>query len=177
MSNEKGLVIIYTGDGKGKTTAALGLALRAAGYSRRILIIQFGKNKFSGEIKAIKRLKPYVKFIQGGKGFVGIINDQLPLEEHKKAAQQTRERLHQELVSGKWDLVIADEIIGALSAKLLTIDQVLKLITDKPQGLDLVLTGRHAPPKLIKQADLITEMKEIKHPYHKGIPAKKGIDF
>lgn len=177
MSEEKGLVIVYTGEGKGKTTAALGLVLRAVGYKRKCLIIQFGKIWFTGEIEGAKKLKPYVKFIQGGKGFVKILGDKLPLSEHKKEAQKTFDILYKEVLSNKWDLVVADEIVGAVAAKLLSLTQVLRLIQDKPQRMDLVLTGHHAAQKLMKSADLVTEMKEVKHPFQKGILAKKGLDF
>lgn len=177
MDYEKGLVIVYTGNGKGKTTAALGLAVRALGYGKKVLIVQFGKAKFSGEIKSLSKFKPSINIIQGGRGFVGILGDKLSFQEHKMKAYKTWEKLYQEVIFGKWDLVIVDEIIGALAGRLLTINQLLKLIKDKPDRLDLVLTGRHAPAALIKQADLVTEMTEIKHPFRKGILAKKGIDF
>lgn len=176
-TQEKGLVILYTGEGKGKTTAALGLVLRAVGYKRRCLIVQFGKVWFTGEVEGVKKLKPFVKFIQGGKGFVKILGDKLPLKEHKKKAKETFENLYQEMISNKWDVVVADEIVGAASSGLLPENLVVKLIKGKPQDLDLVLTGHHASKNLIKMADLVTEMKEIKHPYQKGILAKKGIDF
>lgn len=177
VNTEKGLVIIYTGHGKGKTTAALGLVLRAVGYKKRCLIVQFGKNWFTGELVGIKKLSPLVKMIQGGKGFVGILGDKLPLEEHKKAARDTFDLLYKEVISGKWDVVVADEIMGAIYSGLLPVSFGEKLIKDKPQNLDLVLTGRNAPSKLTNLADLVTEMKEVKHPYQKGILAKKGVDF
>lgn len=177
MTEDKGLVILYTGEGKGKTTAALGLILRAVGYKRKCLIIQFGKVWFTGEKEGIKRLLPYVKFIQGGKGFVKILGDKLPLSEHKKAAKDTFELLYKEILSDKWDVVIADEIVGAISAKLLSLTKTLQLIRHKPQRLDLILTGHHAPRELIKVSDLVTEMRQIKHPFKKGVLAKKGIDF
>lgn len=176
-NSEKGLVILYTGEGKGKTTAALGLVLRAVGHRRKCLIVQFGKAWFTGEIDGAKKLKPFVKFIQGGKGFVKILGDKLPLKEHKKAAKETFDILYKEVINGKWDVVVADEIIGAASAGLLPEGLVVKLITDKPKGLDLVLTGHHASKKLIQMADLVTEMKLVKHPFEQGILAKKGIDY
>ena len=176
-SEEKGLVIIYTGEGKGKTTAALGLILRAVGYKKKCLIIQFGKIWFTGELAGVKKLSPYVKIIQGGKGFIKILGDRLPLLEHKKAASQTFDLLYREVTSDRWDIIVADEIIGLLKAKVLPSAKVIKLIMDRPSGLDLVLTGHHLPKALIKYADLVTEMKEIKHPYKQGILAKKGIDF
>ena|SRR3990172_11633540 len=177
MSDEKGLVILYTGEGKGKTTAALGLVLRAVGYNKKCLIVQFGKTWFTGEIAGIKKLAPLVKIIQGGKGFVKILGDKLPLKEHKKAAQKTFELLYKEMISGKWDVVVADELVGTTSSKLLPLAKAVKLIKDKPAQVDLVLTGHHAPDELIDLADLVTEMKEIKHPFQKGVLAKQGVDF
>ncbi len=177
MDKEKGLVILYTGEGKGKTTAALGLVLRAVGYKRKCLVIQFGKMWFTGELAGVKKLSPYVKFIQGGKGFVKILGDKLPLSEHKKAALKTFELLYNEVTSDKWDVVVADEIVGAAYSGLLSLTKLLQLIKHKPIRLDLVLTGHNASEKLIEKADLVTQMQEIKHPFQKGILAKKGIDF
>lgn len=174
---DTGLVIIYTGEGKGKTTAALGLVLRAVGYKSKCLIIQFGKIWFTGEMVGVKMLEPFAKLIQGGKGFVKILGDRLPLSEHKKKAQETFNLLKNEVVSNKWDVIVADEIIGLIKSKLLLKSDLVKLIKQKPTHLNLVLTGHNLPSSLIKYADLVTEMKEIKHPYQKGILAKKGIDF
>lgn len=172
-----GLTIVYTGEGKGKTTASLGLALRAAGYKRKVLIVQFGKVWFTGEMEGVKMLKPYVKLIQGGLGFVKIFDDEYDIREHKKMAVKTYEMLYQETVSGKWDVVIADEIVGAVAGKLLPQNKVIKLIKDKPKNVDLVLTGHHGKPSLFKHADLVTEMMSIKHPYDKGFLAKPGVDY
>ncbi len=177
MNEEKGLVILYTGEGKGKTTAALGLVLRAVGYKKKCLIIQFGKSWFTGELVGIKKLSPLVKMIQGGKGFLDILGSKVSKEEHKKAAAQAYGILYKEVMSDKWDIVIADEIVGAVFSKVLSLDKALQLIHDKPKRLDLVLTGHHALKELIEEADLVTEMLEIKHPFQKGVLAKKGIDF
>jgi len=181
MTEEKGLVILYTGEGKGKTTAALGLVLRAVGYKKKCLIIQFGKAWFTGEIASIKKLAPFVEIIQGGKGFMNIdkfaLKSNQPKEKHEKAAQETFDLLYKEVISDNWDIVVADEIVGAVSSGILDLALAEKLIKDKPQRLDLVLTGHHAPKNLIKMADLATEMVEIKHPFQKGILAKKGVDF
>lgn len=174
---KKGLVVIYTGEGKGKTTAALGLALRAAGYKRKVLIVQFGKVWFTGEVEGVKMLAPYVKLIQGGLGFVKIFDDHSPFSEHVKAAQQTFERLYKETLSGKWDVVIADEIVGAIAGKVLKFSQVRDLIRNKPARLDLVLTGHHAKKNLVRLADTATEMVPIKHIFEKGYLAKPGIDY
>ena|SRR3989344_1997974 len=181
MNEEKGLVIVYTGEGKGKTTAALGLVLRAVGYKKKCLIIQFGKAWFTGELVGIKKLAPYVKIIQGGKGFLSTKNFSLKTNPsklvHKKAASEAFELLHKEVMSGKWDIVVADEIVGAVASKVLPLTKLLLLLKDKPVTLDLVLTGHYASKELIREADLVTEMKEVKHPFQKGILAKKGLDF
>ena len=177
MDSEKGLVIIYTGEGKGKTTAALGLVLRAVGYKKKCLIVQFGKAWFTGELVGIKKLSPYVKIIQGGKGFLDILGSKIPISVHKKAAKEAYELLYKEVMSDKWDIIVADEIVGSVSAGVLPLTKALQLIEEKPDRLDLVLTGHLAHKQLIEKADLVTEMKEVKHPFQKGVTAKKGIDF
>ncbi len=176
-SPEKGLVIVYTGEGKGKTTAALGLALRAAGYKKKVLVFQFGKVWFTGEKAGVKMLKPYVRMLSRGISFVGIIDDSSPIEDHIKVANDAYDEVYKEVTSDKWDIVIIDEIVGAVAGKLLKHEQIEKLIKDKPQRLDLVLTGHHATQKLFNLADLATEMKEIKHPFKRGILAKPSIDY
>lgn len=174
---KKGLVIVYTGEGKGKTTAALGLILRAVGYKKKVLVVQFGKVWFTGEVEAVKMLKPYVKLVQGGLGFMKILDDQASVAAHKKANSELYNYLYKEVIGGKWDLVIADEIVGAVSGQVLSQSQLDKLIKDKPKDLDLVLTGHHAKQSLIKKADLVSEMIPIKHPFEKGFLAKPGIDY
>ncbi len=173
-----GLLIVYTGDGKGKTTAALGMALRAAGYHWRIAIVQFIKGSWKyGELESLKRLAPEVELHVAGSGFVGIVDDKLPLEEHKKAAGEAF-RLTLEIVSkGEHQLVILDELNVAIDLKLLEIEQLMEMLDNKPAKMNIVITGRSADKTLIDRADLVTEMREIKHPYQKGILAKKGIDF
>lgn len=177
MTEEKGLVIVYTGKGKGKTTASLGLILRASGYNKKCLMVQFGKAWFTGELSGIKKLAPGVKIIQGGKGFLDILGNKVSKKDHISAASQAFSILYKEVISGKWDIVVADEIVGAVHAQVLPFAKVLQLILKKPVKMDLVLTGRFASKALIEKADLVTEMKEVKHPYQKGILAKKGIDF
>jgi cob(I)alamin adenosyltransferase len=173
----KGLVIVYTGEGKGKTTAALGLALRAAGYKRKVLIIQFGKTWFTGETEGVKMLSPYVKLVQGGLGFVKLFDDTHKFSEHVKVAQETYDKLKKELESGRYDVVIADEIVGAVAGKLLKFSQIKALIKAKPEKTDLVLTGHHGKKNLFALADLVTEMTQIKHPFQKGFLAKPGVDY
>ncbi len=176
--SEKGLVIVYTGGGKGKTSAALGLVLRAVGYNHKVCMVQFVKGSWHyGELDSAKRLAPEFEMITAGKGFVGILDDKSPREDHVKAANDTLEISKEKMMSGKFDVVILDEINYALQLKLLNLDDVIDLIKSKPSELDLVLTGNHAVEEVIELADLVTEMKEIKHPFKSGIKAKKGIDF
>ncbi len=176
--SEKGLVIVYTGGGKGKTSAALGLVLRAVGYNHKVCMIQFVKGSWHyGELDSAKRLAPEFEMITAGKGFVGILDDKSPREDHVKAANDTLEISKEKIMSGKFDVVILDEINYALQLELLNLNDIIDLIKSKPSELDLVLTGNHAAKEVIELADLVTEMKEIKHPFKSGIKAKKGIDF
>ena len=176
--SQKGLVIVYTGGGKGKTSAALGLVLREVGYNHKVCMVQFVKGTWhSGALDSAKRLAPEFELITAGKGFVGILDDKSPREVHVKAANDTLAISKEKIMSGKFDVVILDEINYAVQGELLKIDDVIDLIKSKPPELDLVLTGNHAEEKIIELADLVTEMKEIKHPFKSGIKAKKGIDF
>jgi len=178
IMTEAGLVIVYTGGGKGKTTAALGMALRAVGYGHKICMIQFIKGSWHyGEIDSSKKLTPEFELMSAGKGFVGILDDTSPKEEHEKYAQEAIQTCKEKILSEKYDLVILDEINYAVNLGLINIESVVELIKIKPKKLDLVLTGNHAKEEIIELADLVTEMKEIKHPFKSGIKAKKGIDF
>lgn len=175
---DRGLVVVYTGNGKGKTTAAMGLALRAAGYGRKVLVIQFVKTWFTGEKGGFEYL-PNVEFVQAGKGFYKILGDKLPEEEHVQAARAAFELAQSKIESGQYDVVVLDEIIGSMTGGLLPIEPVLELIDTKPPQLDLVLTGHRGKelPELLERADLVTEMVKVKHPYDSGILAKKTIDY
>jgi cob(I)alamin adenosyltransferase len=177
--HKKGLVIVFTGDGKGKTTSALGMALRASGHQKKTLIIQFIKNyKNYGELKFVKRFpEAKIEIKTFGQGYVGIRGDKKPKEVHTQAAEKALTYAKEKIKSKKYFMIILDEINIALNLKLLKIDDVLKLLKAKPKELHLILTGRKAPKKIIQKADLVTEMKEIKHPYTKGILAQKGIEF
>ncbi|MGE5140065.1 MAG: cob(I)yrinic acid a,c-diamide adenosyltransferase [Rudaea sp.] len=173
-----GLVIVYTGDGKGKTTAALGVAFRAVGRGWKVIMVQFGKGSWHyAELDTVKRLEPDFEIIPTGKGFYKILDDRFSEEEHREAAQAGLALAREKMLSGDYDLVILDEVNGTVKAGLLSVAQVLELIEDKPQDVTLVLTGRYAAQELIDRADLVTEMREIKHPYQKGILAQKGIDY
>ena len=172
-----GLIIVHTGDGKGKTTAALGLALRAFGAGLKVLILQFikGKRK-SSELKAFEVLKsfsPTIEVRQCGLGFITKEN----FSEQKKSARSALEMARVEIQSGAWDLIILDEINYSVKFGLLDAEDILELIKIRPPELHLVFTGRDALPELIDAADLVTEMKLIKHPFQKGIAAQSGIEF
>lgn len=171
-----GLVIIHTGNGKGKTTAALGLALRAWGEGLKILILQFIKGGWKyGELKALDKFSPEITVKQCGEGFTRRGNTDM--KKHKEAAQNTLNEAKEAILSGKWDMIILDEINYAVDFNLIPLNSVLDLISEKPAHLHLVMTGRNAKEELINCADLVTEMTEIKHPFKKGIKAQKGIEF
>jgi len=173
-----GLVIVYTGKGKGKTTAALGMALRAVGHDRRICMIQFIKGSWHyGEMTSSKLLEPQFELVAVGKGFVGILDDKSPREEHVKIAQEAVQISREKIQSKKYDIIILDEINYAVNLGLVEVNDVLDLIKIKPSTLHLVLTGNYARDEIINVADLVTEMKEVKHPFQVGIKAKKGIDY
>ena len=178
MVEKKGLTIVYTGKGKGKTTAALGIALRATGYNKKICMIQFIKGSWHyGEMSSSKRLEPEFEMVAVGKGFVGILDDNSPREDHEKIAQEAIKISNEKIHSGKYEIVILDEVNYAVNLQLISINDVLNLIKDKPSDVDLVLTGNYAKDEVIEMADLVTEMKQVKHPFQRGIKAKEGIDF
>jgi cob(I)alamin adenosyltransferase len=178
MPSNRGLVIVYTGKGKGKTTAALGIVLRAVGHGYRVGMIQFIKGEwYYGELTSSKRLEPEFEMIAAGKGFVGILDDDHPVGDHQQAAKQALIIAREKLVSGLYDVLILDEINYAIKLNLLSEKDILDLIAARPQKTTLVLTGNYAPESVIQVADLVTEMREVKHPYQSGIKAKKGIDF
>ena len=168
----RGLVIVHTGDGKGKTTAALGLAIRAFGAGLKVLILQFIKGrKLSGELVALKTLGVEIK--QCGLGFITEEN----FADQKKSAREAVDLARAEISSGAWDLIILDEINYAVKFGLVDKAQISELLKIRPQQLHLVFTGRDALPELIDAADLVTEMKLVKHPFQRGIAAQAGIEF
>ncbi|AJA92435.1 cob(I)yrinic acid a,c-diamide adenosyltransferase [Candidatus Nitrosopelagicus brevis] len=176
--SEKGLVIVYTGNGKGKTTAALGMALRAIGYDHKVCMLQFIKGSWHyGEMDSSKKLEPNFELIAVGKGFVGILDDNSPREEHEKYAAEAVRICREKIFSEKYDVIILDEVNYAITLGLIDVQEIIKIIKEKPSDLDLVLTGRDVKEEIVELADLVTEMKEIKHPFKSGIKAKKGIDF
>jgi cob(I)alamin adenosyltransferase len=175
MGLERGCVQIYTGNGKGKTTAALGLALRAVGRGLRVCMFQFIKGGGPyGEHLIAEKLAPLLTIIQSGRP--GWVNTK-DVTEDRRVAQQALLQAKELLTSADYDLVVLDEINGAVGFGLIDVEQVLDLIGLKPERVELVLTGRNAHERLIAAADLVTEMREIKHYYSAGVPARTGIEM
>lgn len=172
---ERGLVQVYTGNGKGKTTAAFGLALRAAGRGLKVYIIQFIKGGFDyGELYTVDKL-PNLTLKAFGRG--EFITAKPPDKEDVRLAEQALQLAKQTVKSGKYDVIILDEVNVALTLKLIDLEEVLKLIQNKPNHVELVLTGRNAPVQVIDASDYVTEMREVKHPYSKGYQSRKGIEY
>ena len=174
----KGLILVHTGDGKGKTTAGLGLALRAWGSGLRVLILQFIKGGWKyGELEAIERLGQLDGRIEIRPLGLGLMRSDEDREKHIRAAAKALQESERMMVSGQYDLIIFDEINYAVKFGLISFDDVLALLDKKPEKLHVLLTGRDARPELIERADLVTEMKLVKHPYQQGIKAQQGIEF
>ena len=177
MTTDKriGTVQVYTGDGKGKTTAALGQALRAWGHGRKVLVVQFMKGRINyGELEAAKRLDGFDIVQAGRETFVSKEN---PDPEDVRLAREGFELLRERVASGAYDLVVADELNVAVDYGLVALEEVLGLIHARPPELELVLTGRNAHPKIIEAADLVSEVLEIKHHYRAGLQAREGVEF
>lgn len=174
----KSLLIVYTGNGKGKTTAALGMCVRAVGYNWRVCIIQFVKGSWKyGELEGIKRLAPEVELHTVGEGFVGIVDDDKDFEEHRRAARAGLQLARRKMEAGDYQLVILDELNVAVDLGLVTDEELKLLLESRNETQHLVVTGRNAREWLIEKADLVTEMREVKHPFQKGWLAQKGIDW
>jgi len=171
----RGLVQVFTGDGRGKTSAALGIVLRALGHGLRVYIAYFMKGDYPyGERRILSKLPNVDMASFGGREFIDPTNIKPEeIEQAKQALAAAREAM----LSGNYDLVVLDEVNLAAAWKLVEVDEVVRLINDKPQNVELILTGRKADAELIKLADLVTEMIKIKHPYDKGVTARKGIDY
>ncbi|MEG0894097.1 MAG: cob(I)yrinic acid a,c-diamide adenosyltransferase [Oscillospiraceae bacterium] len=172
---EKGYLQVYTGNGKGKTTAMLGLTLRACGAGKKVYIGQFIKNYEYSEIKALKEFLPQVEIHQYGNGRC-LIKKGKGLSQDIECATNGYNQALKAVTSGKYDIVILDEINVATYLELLDENAVIKLIESRPEQTELILTGRYAPQSFIDRADLVTEMKEIKHYYNYGVPARLGIE-
>jgi cob(I)alamin adenosyltransferase len=175
MTLEQGLIQVYTGDGKGKTTAALGLALRAAGHDLRVEVIQFMKGwPGYGELKGVERLPTVAIHPFGRRGWV---HPDHPEPEDYERASKALAYAQNVLFDGQADIVVLDEINVALHYGLLDLGAVLALLEEKPATVELVLTGRDAHPEVTRRADLVTEMRKVKHPYDQGIKGRQGIEF
>jgi cob(I)alamin adenosyltransferase len=172
------MLIVITGNGKGKTTSALGQALRSVGDGKKVLMVQFIKGPWrSGEDDSHKLLTPHFKIVKTGLGFVGILGDSLPREDHANSAQKGLELAREEMRSGNWHMLILDEVHNAIKLKLLEPEAVLTLVDELPKNMDLILTGRDALPAFIERADIVSEVKEIKHIYNQGTKGKKGLEW
>jgi cob(I)alamin adenosyltransferase len=182
-----GQVLVYYGQGKGKTTAALGLALRAVGRGWRVCMIQFTKmgewppGEPVGETAGAARLAPEMELIPTGIGFVNILGDPYPFEAHQEAAEKGLVLAREKLASNSYDLVILDEVLGAVSQGQLALDAVLAAVRDRPPSVSVLLTGHDDSEAFIEQvlavADLATEMRKVKHPFDSGRQASKGLDY
>ena len=178
---ERGVILVNTGNGKGKTTAALGVVLRAVGQGFKVLILQFIKSGNGyGELAGLAKLGDQVEIRSMGKGFIYYNRNEVgeaELARHKEAAQAAWRTLVEEVNSDKWDLIVMDEINNAINYELIDVNSVVEMLKNKPKRLHVVLTGRYAKPEIIDMADTVTEMKVVKHAYEKGIKAAKGIEF
>ncbi|MCG8614721.1 MAG: cob(I)yrinic acid a,c-diamide adenosyltransferase [Desulfobacterales bacterium] len=173
---KKGLLMVFTGDGKGKTTAALGMAMRSAGHGLRVCVIQFIKGSWKyGELEAVKRFDTEIDFHVMGRGFTFKSDD---LEKDRALAREAWDHAQQAMYSGKYHLVVLDEFTYLLNYGMIDPEEALDVLAGKPEKLHVAVTGRSAPDSLISAADLVTEMRVIKHPYKaQGIKAQKGIEF
>ena len=174
----KGLIIVHTGPGKGKTTAALGIGFRAAGQGLKVLMVQFIKGSWHyGELDAAEMLgKERFTILPMGRGFVKV-GEEKPDPEDVRQVEEAWQFSSAKIQSGEYDLVILDEINYAISYRMLDAEKVVQTLKAKPEMLHVILTGRNAHPSITELADLVTEMREVKHPYQKGILAQRGIDY
>ncbi len=174
----QGLVVVITGHGKGKTTSALGMALRACGHGQRVCIIQFMKGDlYAGEWDGVKKLDCDIELHVTGKGFCGIRGNPYSRAEHREDAQKAIRLAREKMDSGRYDLLVLDEINNARHLKLVDLEQVLGLLDARPEPLHLVMTGRDAHPQVIERADTVSEVREIKHAYRRDIEPQPGVDY
>ncbi len=171
-------MLVLTGNGKGKTTSCLGMAVRAVGYGMRVVMIQFIKGSLHyGEIDGAKRLAPEFELAPMGKGFVGIRGDTLPFADHVAAARKALATARKKMLSKRHDIVILDEVNVALHLGLLDLSEIVSLIREKPPDVHLILSGRNAHEEVVRLAHLVSEVRSIKHPFDLGFEAEKGIDY
>lgn len=176
--NKTGLIHIYTGDGNGKTTSAIGLGVRAQGYGMKVLMVQFLKGRQTGELEAVKKFGGDFKIIRHKeiKKFTNEMSE-AEMDEIKTEVRNLFKHAACEASCEEWDLMILDEIMACISLKFISTDEVIQFIKNKPEKLELVMTGRNAPEELIAVSDYVSEIKMIKHPIESGIPARAGIEF
>jgi cob(I)alamin adenosyltransferase len=172
---KQGLIQVYTGDGKGKTTCALGLALRAVGQGFKAYIVHFMKGRDTGEARAAARLAPDLTLRYFGRP--GLVNLNSPAREDLDLVREAWNLAREIIASGDWDLVVLDEINLALAYGLIPLTEALEALRRRPAWVEVVLTGRQAPPELVELADLVTEMRPLKHYYTAGVPARRGIEW
>ncbi len=171
-------MVVITGHGKGKTTTALGIAVRACGHGMKVSIVQFMKGDlYAGEWDGIKKMNCPIELIATGKGFCGIQGNPYPYKEHRENAQEAVQIALQKMASAPPEILILDEINNALHLKLVDLDQVLQIVEKKPPQMHLVLTGRNAHAQVIELADTVSEIVEVKHAYRQGIEPQPGIDY
>lgn len=174
----RGLVVVITGNGKGKTTSAMGMVLRACGHGLKSCVIQFMKGDlYSGEWDGVKRLGDLVELHATGKGFCGIRGNPYSREEHRANAQSAIALAREQMLSGRFDLIVLDEINNAVKHRLVDLEQVLALLDARPERVHLVMTGRNAAAEVVERADTVSEVNEIKHAYRKNIEPQPGIDY
>lgn len=175
---KKGYVQVYTGDGKGKTTAAIGLGVRAVGRGLKVIMIQFLKGVFTGELEGIKKLSPQfniIRFAETEKFFWELSEEEK--QELKEKTQKQLEKLDKYIKDEACDILILDEIMAAIHGGLVSVEQVCNIIDNKPEGMELILTGRNVPEAIAERADLITEMKAVKHYSQAGVSSREGIEL
>jgi len=174
MTLKKGLIHIYTGNGKGKTTAAIGLGIRATGNDLKVYMVQFMKGRRYSEIDALEIIPNFTVFQSGRDEFVSKENpEQIDIDLASKGFEHAKKIIN----AGKHDLVILDEINVAIDFNLIPLENVMKLLEEKPENVEVVMTGRYADPEIVRQADIVSEILEIKHPYNEGVQSRKGIDW
>lgn len=172
---KQGFIQVYTGNGKGKTTAAIGQAVRAAGAGLKTYIIQFMKEYPYSELVSLKKLSEWITIVQKGDDDF-VYKKELPSEEEKIKVKEALQKAQDLMLSGTYNLIILDEVLVTVYFKLLTMEEIVSVIKKKPENVELILTGRYCPDEIIELADLVTEMKEVKHYYTKGILSRKGIE-
>lgn len=176
---KRGLIHIYTGEGKGKTTASLGLAIRAAGHGFKVLFVQFFKEESadSGELFFLREAKPGIEVIRSNCRHPVFTKNRTDAEALRRAISGTFESVKKRVGEGGVDLLVLDEVMSAVKGGWISVDDLIGFIEKRPSDLEIVLTGREAPPELVKIADYVTEMLKIKHPFDRGVPARKGVEY